>query len=152
MKKTLILISFPLLFIACDAITGKEVARLKINQVSTDSIPIIKQTTLDLTKGTELKIWSDMDIEYDGDIELRFRIHVLKDGKEFKLFEIDPTQKNISIKEFRSSINGKTKWSFTGKNGELNIEEDGKYTVESVLIASENPTLKINKAELVLKE
>lgn len=152
MKKLFTLLALPLLLTACDAITGKEVGRLPINQVSTESNTVIKETTLDLKKGTELKIWSDMDIAYDGDAQLRFRIEVLKDGKEFTSLDIDPTKKNISIGEFHSSINGKNKWSFSGKNGELKIEDDGKYTFKGILVASDNPSLKISKAELVFKQ
>jgi len=47
---------------------------------------------------------------------------------------------------------GKTNWSFSGKNSEIKIEEDGYYTFKGILVASENETLKVTKAEIVLKK
>lgn len=136
----------------CSALTGEEIARLSINQVSNDSNLVIKETSLQLIKGDEVAIWSDMDLEYEGEVALRFRMEVLKDGEEFGGIEIDPAKKNISIGEFKTSINRKTDWSFLGKNTELNIEEDGNYTFKGILVAADNPSLKINKAEIVFKK
>jgi len=141
------------LLIGCDALTGEEVARLSINQISSDDNNLIlKETSLNLKKDEEIAIWSDMDIEYEGDVELRFRIEILKNGENFGELEIDPTDKNITIGEVKTSLMGKTDWSFSGKNSEIKIEEDGNYTFKGILVASENPTLKVTKAEIVLKK
>lgn len=152
MKKILALLALTLLLTSCDALTGKEIGRLKINQVSTEGNLHEKEVTLDLKKGAELKIWSDMDIAYEGDVELQFQLAILKNGKKIDGYDIDPVKKNITIKEFKKVINGKTDWSFSGKNGEIKIEEDGKYTFKGIFITSKNTSLKITKAELVFKE
>ena len=145
--------SFAVLLSGCDAITGKEVGRLPINEISTDDNNLIlKETSIDLKKDDEIAIWSDMDIEYEGDVALRFRIEVLKNGEKLGGLEIDPTNKNITIGEIKTSIMGKTDWSFQGKNSEIKIEDDGNYTFKAILVASENPSLVINKAEVVLKK
>jgi hypothetical protein len=137
----------------CDALTGEEIARLSINQVSTDENSlIIKETSLNLKKGEEIAIWSEMDIEYEGDVALRFRMEVSKDGENFGDLEIDPTDKNITIGEVKTSLMGKTDWRFSGKNSKIKIEEDGNYTFKGILVASENSTLKVTKAEIVLKK
>lgn len=137
----------------CDAITGKEVARLSINQVSTDNNNLItKKTSLNLKKGEEIAIWSDMDFKHDGDIALRFKIEIFKNGENYSRLEIDPTDKNMTIGEVKTSLIGKTDWSFFGKNSEIKIEEDGNYTFKGMLVSSENPTLKVMKAEIVLKK
>lgn len=142
-----------LLFSSCDAITGKEVARLAINEVSTDDDNlIVKETTLTLKKDDKLSIWSDMDIEYEGDVGLLFRIDIEKNGEQHGGFEINPFDKNITIGEVKTTINNKTKWRFSGKNITLTIEDDGDYTYKGILIASDNPSLIINKAALVFKQ
>jgi hypothetical protein len=147
-----LLVSLTLLT-GCDALTGEEVARLSINEVSTDDNDlIIKEVSLDLEKDEEIAIWSDMDIEYEGDVNLRFRIEILKNGKSFGGLEIDPTDKNITIGEVKTTLMGKTDWSFSGKNSEIKIEEDANYTFKGILIASDNPTMKVTKAEIVLKK
>ena len=156
MKKTVALILLAIAifsFTGCDALTGEEVGRLPINQVSTnDDEQIIKEISLDLKKGEEIAIWSDMDIEYEGDVALRFRMEIFRDGAKIGILEIDPTDKNISIGELKTSLMNKTKWSFSGKNTKIKIEDDGNYTFKGILTASENPSLIVNKAEIVLKK
>jgi hypothetical protein len=152
MKKLLMLFALSLILTGCDALIGKEVGRLPINQVSTEENVIIKEATLDLKKGDEIAIWSDMDIEYEGDVELRFRMEIWKNGEKMGGSEVDPMKKNITMGEIRTTINGKTEWSFFGKNSEIKIEDDGKYTIKAILVASENSSLKVVKAEMVLKK
>lgn len=145
-------VSFTLLS-GCDALIGKEVARLSINQISTDGNDlIIKEASLDLKKGEKIAIWSEMDIQYEGDVALRFKMNILKNGEYFVGLEIDPTDKNITIGEIKTSLMGKTDWEFTGKNAEVEIEEDGSYTFRGLLVASENPTLEVTSAIIVLKK
>jgi len=155
MKKTLSLLitAFSiLLFTGCSALIGEEVGRIPINQVSTDDNMVIKEISLDLKKDEEIAIWSDMDIEYKGNVSLRFRMEILKNGENFGGLEIDPTDKNITIREVKTSLIDKTNWSFSGKNSEIKIEEDGNYTFKGILVASENSTLQVNKAEIVFKK
>lgn len=152
MKTLLRLLAVSLVLTGCDAITGKEVGRLQINQLSTEGNLIIKEATLDLKKDDEIGIWSDMDIEYEDYVALRFRVEIWKDGKQMGGFEVDPTEKNITMGEVKTTLMGKTDWSFSGKNSEYKIEEDGKYTFKGILVASENPSLIVNKAEIVFKK
>ncbi|MEZ4828929.1 MAG: hypothetical protein R3C61_21980 [Bacteroidia bacterium] len=149
-----LILAVPFILLAgCSALTGEEVARLPINQVSTsDDDLTVGEALLDLKKDEEIAIWSDMDIEYEGDVALRFRMEILKDGESFGQLEIDPTEKNITIGEVKTSLMGKTDWRFSGKNSEIKIEEDGNYTFKGILVASENPSLTVNKAEIVLKK
>ncbi|WP_018343620.1 hypothetical protein [Cytophaga aurantiaca] len=156
MKKTqlllLISISFALLT-GCEAITGKEIGRLTINKISKDTNNlIIKDTSLVLKKDEKIAFWSDMDMEYKGNVSLRFKIEILKNNENVGVLTIDPTDKNITIGEVKTSLMNKTSWSFTGKNSEFTIPEDATYTFKGILIASDNPTLKIKKAEIILKK
>ena len=139
--------------IGCEALTGKEVGRMPINHVSTnDDNLIIQEVSLDLEEGEDISIWSDMDIAYEGEVSLRFRIDVLKDGETIANLTLDPTDKNITIGEVEKSIMGKTDWRFSGKNSVFEIEESGRYTFKGILIASDNQSLEVNKAEVVLKK
>ena len=152
MKKLLRLLAISLVLIGCDAITGKEVGRLQINKLRSEGNLVIKETTLDLTKDDEVGIWSDMDIEYEGDVALRFRVEILRDGVNLGTFEIDPTDKNITVGEVRTIVMDKTNWRFSGKNSEYTVDKTGKYTFKGILVASENSSLKVNKAEMVFKK
>jgi hypothetical protein len=152
MRNLFKILAISLIIPACDAITGKEVGRLQINQLSTERNIIIKETTLDLKKDDEIGIWSDMDVEYEGDVALRFRVEIWKDEKAISGFEIDPTEKSITLGEVRTTIMNKTDWSFTGKNSTYKIDADGKYTFKGILVASDSASLKVNKAEIVFKK
>lgn len=156
MNKALLLVTtvvMSILFAGCSALTGEEVGRLPINQVSTDDDHLImKEVSLDLKKDDKVAIWSDMDLEYEGDVILRFKIEILNNGESIGGIEIDPTEKNITMGEVRTTLMGKTDWSFSGKNTEIKIEDDGNYTFKGILVASENPTLIVNKAEVVFKK
>tara|TARA_B100001059_G_C17528205_1_gene424215 strand:+ start:429 stop:629 length:201 start_codon:yes stop_codon:yes gene_type:complete len=60
-------------------------------------------------------------------------------------------QKKTEIKMTKKFLKAKH-WQFLGKNHEFTIEKDGDYTFKGLLIASENPTLKVTTAEVVIKK
>ncbi|WP_417859351.1 hypothetical protein [Xanthomarina gelatinilytica] len=152
MKYFKFIIPVLLFLLSCNSILKKEVGRLKINKLSTESNLVIEQTELNLKKDDDIKVWSDIDIEYEGDVTLMFRIEILKDDENLGVLEVDPMEKSVTIGELKTSIMGKTNWSFTGKNSNITIEEDGIYTFRGLLVSSENPSLTITKAEIVLKK
>lgn len=152
MKKLIIALVLPLLFISCSALTGEEIARLKINKISTKGKIYDDTKDVELKQGDEIMFWSDLDLAYEGDVKLRFRVKIFKNGEKFKELEIDPFKKNITLGETKTVLMGKTNWSFTGKNMELKIEDDGTYTIGAILIAGNNPSITIEKAELIIKK
>ena len=152
MKRLSAIFILSLLLVNCSALTGEEIGRLQINELSTEDNLIAKEITIDLKKDDEIAIWSDMDYAYEDDSFLIFKIEILKDGVAFDALEIDPTDKNITINEIITSTFNKTKSSFLGKNSEIKIEEDGAYTFKGFLISAGNSELEIIKAEIVLKK
>jgi hypothetical protein len=152
MKKLLSFLLIPVIFLACEALTGKEIGRLAINQLSTDDNLVIKELALDLMQGDEIAVWSDMDFKFEGDLGIVFRLQVLRDGEELTVLDIDPREKNITMGEVRTDVMGKVDWSFTGKNTSITIDEKGTYTFRAGLISDGNPTLEVKKAELVFKK
>ncbi|MEL6626477.1 MAG: hypothetical protein AAFQ83_20445 [Bacteroidota bacterium] len=141
------------LWTACDALNAEEVARLPINAVSLDpENPVMKEASLELKQGEKLYFWSEMDFEYEGEVQLLFRVELLREGESMGVIEIDPTVKDITIGQIKTTIMDKTSWSFSGKNNHMTVEESGSYTFKGVLVASDNPTLVIDKAEIVLKK
>lgn len=139
-------------FTACDKLLGKEIASMSINQVSTEGNLVIKEVSLDLIKDDEIIFWSEMDMEYEGNVNMQFKVQVLKDSAEIGFIEFDPREKNVSIGEVKTELLNKTSWSFSGKNTSMKVPDTGKYTFKALLAASDNPSLKIKKAEIVLKK
>lgn len=137
---------------SCEALTGKEIARLTIDSLSSPDHLVMGEATLPLKQGGAVSFWSHMDMAYDGEAALLFRVRVLRGDSDLTLLEIDPTEKNITVGETRTDIGGHTTWSFTGKNHEWTVPDDATYTFKAILTADENSSLKINKAELLLKQ
>jgi hypothetical protein len=136
---------------SCNSVLKKEVGRLQINMVSTKGNLIIKETNLGLKRGDVVEVWSDVDVKYEGVLNLLFRIQILKNEENIGVLEIDPIDKTITINEIKTSLLGNSRWSFQGKNSEIKIEEDGDYTFKGLLV-SNTKNLLINKAEIVLKK
>jgi hypothetical protein len=152
MKKPFILFVLPFIIGACSLLTGEEVGRLKINRLSTEDDLQSEEVSIDLKKGDEIAIWSEMDVKYKGEVMFLFKIQVFNGDDFVELLEIDPMDKNVSVGEVKTQINGKTNWKFSGKNMKYEIKEDGKYTFKGILIASKDSDLKIEKAEVVFKK
>jgi hypothetical protein len=150
-KLSIILILTILFSVSC-SFYPEELGRLKINEVSTEDHLVLKESTIPLDKGEKISFWSEMDIQYKGEIGLRFRIEILKDSSPYGGLEIDPLNKKVTIGEVKSENNGQVNWRFTGKNASLSIQEDGIYTFKGIFISSENPSLIVNKAEVVIKK
>lgn len=140
------------LFSACDAIMGKEVARLPINAVSAPGKVVEKEVTVPLKKDDKIALWSEMDMSYQGEVKLVFQVQVLQNGQPFQQMAFDPREKNFSVKEVKKNINGDVDWSFMGKNAELTIPLNGNYTFRSRLLAEPAHGPEIRKAELVLRK
>ena len=138
--------------VGCDFVSGEEIARFPINTISSVENPVVVERSLDLKKGEEIAFWSEMDMEYKGTVDLRFRVDVVKDGAEYDQLEINPLEKNITIGEVKTEIMGDTDWSFEGKNGEIEIQEDGAYVFKAWFEASDNPSLNLKQAELILRK
>lgn len=159
LKKKVLLLTRLLTFTVltgCSMFTGEEVARLRINEISRkDQKQPIKETSIELKKDEEIAIWSDMDIEYERHVSLRFKLEIFKDGESFKELEIDPANKSKTIGEVKKTTAlGKTSLTFKGKNAEMKVFQDGIYTFKGELVADSDslPEIKIKKAELFFKK
>ncbi|CAN5489073.1 hypothetical protein BH10BAC1_BH10BAC1_13380 [soil metagenome] len=143
---------FLLTLTACDALKSKEVARIPINQISNANAPDWKSTTIDLDKDDKLFFWTDMNIEYEGDLQLEYQVQIIKDTDTIGYVHLRPFEKNVTIGEVKTTFFNKTTWSFSGSIDFLKIKETGKYTFRSALFASKTDGVLLKKADLVLKK
>jgi hypothetical protein len=147
----LALLAAPVLLTACDALLGKEIARLPINALSAPGRDQPREVVVQLKKGDKVAVWSEMDLRYQGELRLEFQVQVLRAGQPVQQLAFDPRDKNISLKEVKTDLNGAVSWSFTGKNAELIAPADGAYTFRGRLLAQPAHGPDIRKAELVLR-
>lgn len=131
---------------------GEEVGRVEINQLYNSDNMQLHSEDVQLFSGDELAIWSDMDLEYNGEPLIRGVIQVL-DGNEIVFGqEFDPRESNLTVGEKKVSLNGHTSWSFSKKNAVFEPQKDGMYTVKCFFMAPPNSGVKVNKAHIVLKK
>ncbi|MGZ4048472.1 MAG: hypothetical protein ACXVPU_15515 [Bacteroidia bacterium] len=148
----LFIYAFISILVSCDSLSSKEVARIPVNTISDIDHPDWKITSLDLKAGEKLWFWTDMDIEYKGNPELTYQIQLIKNADTLGYIEFHPFDKKITLGEIKTTLFGKTKWSFKGSMDFLKIKENGKYTFRAILASSQNQSVKLNKADLVLKK
>lgn len=136
----------------CDAISAEEVARFSFEKVATQDDLNIQTAELELKAGDKIHLWTEMSMEYEGDLGLEYQMLVIKESDTLAFYKLDPEEKDITMGEVKTSFGNDTKWRFSGRMKQFTIESDGLYTFSSLLVSNENPSLKLKKADLVLKK
>lgn len=145
-----VLSAFLLLLVSC---TGKEVARVPVTPVAEgESENFQSSEPVPLKKGEKVSYWTELGLEYSGDLQLQYTIDVTKDGESISKMNYDPTQKSVTIGESNVTIGGHTKWKFTGRFGSFTAPADGNYTFNVMLIHSDNPDCEISHSVFLLKK
>lgn len=134
--------------------TGEEMFRLPVNAVTTDTLNLLvkESAPIALNKGDKLYTWADMDMEYEGSLALQFSVELVKDGNSIGVVRLDPMNNDMTVNAVSTTFGGKTNTSYMGRMDYIEIPEDGNYVFRSILTSNDNPTLKLNKAELVFKK
>lgn len=140
MKKLFFLITVSLFLFSCD----EEIGRLDLTKNNTGEIEF------ELEKDREVKIWTDMDIEYKEKPLFVYDFEFYR-GEEFLLKGgTDPLTTTNNKDEELTTKEGITHWKFYGKlEGNFIPKSDGVYTFKTTFIKNNKPDLKINKAEIV---
>lgn len=153
MHRYIFIMACTVVFITSCNVNGEELGRLSINEISyNEEQMVMRQVTINLMKGDKIKFWTEMDLSFRGDVAMRFRIEIIKDGMTYGGLEINPMERDITLEENKIEVDGLVDWRFSAKHASLSIDENGKYTFRGILVASENPTLEINKAEVVIRK
>jgi hypothetical protein len=130
----------------------EEVTRLSIEKVSTSFDSIYeKETTVELKEGDHIHFWSEMELEYEGDINLVFQVKPFRDTTSIGILKLDALEGDQTLGETKTDVEGKTNWTVSKHMKEIIIEHDAKYTFKTILISSPNKTLVLKRADLVIK-
>ena len=134
--------------------TGEEVGRIPVNALTTDSAHfVIKESqSISLKKGEKLYTWADMDMEYEGELQLQFAIELIREGNSLGVVKVDPMKNDMTVNSIETTLGGKTSSRYMGRMDFIEIPEDGNYVFKALLSSNGNPTLRLNKAEVVLKK
>jgi hypothetical protein len=137
--------------VSCDALTGKEVGRNTFATVSTPEKMVYQRMKLKLAKGEKIQFWADMDIAYDGPLELEFFVQLPK-ALGIPSQRLDPLHTSLTVGEVKTVVGEHTNRSFSGRMGSFEAPAAGEYDFGTLLLSSGNPTLQIKKADLVFKK
>lgn len=144
----LVILLTAILFSSC---MGDELGRLKVNATSTSDEDLkLAADTLDLAQGEQVAVWSEMDMEYEGDVALQFKMQALLDGELVEEYAIDPFEGNVTMNAKEVSLGNSTSKSFTKKNMTFTAPDSGSYVFVAYLVSDGNPSLVLNKAEILL--
>jgi hypothetical protein len=136
---------------SCDALTGKEVARNTFTEVATPEKMVYQRTKLKLTKGEKIQLWADLDIAYDGPLELEFFVQLPK-AMAIPSLRLDPLNTSLTVGEVKTVVNQHTTRSFTGRMATFEAPATAEYDFGTLFLSSNNPTLQVKKAALVFKK
>jgi hypothetical protein len=137
--------------VSCDALTGKEVGRSTFTAVATPEKMKYQRTKLKLAKGEKIQFWADMDIAYDGPLELEFFVQLPK-ALGLPSQRLDPLHTNLTVGEVKTVVGEHTTSSFSGRMGSFEAPATAEYDFGTLLLSSGNTTLQIKKADLVFKK
>ena len=103
---------------ACAGMFGEEVARVPINKISSDEKTYVESISIDMKAGEELALWTDLDIEYTGTLELEYQIIVIVDKEDtLEMIRFDAFQNDASFNKRTVTINNETTYSIMGRLG-----------------------------------
>lgn len=149
----MMLMTSVVLLSGCSALIGEEVGRLSVEKPAVDDNQLNEvSTTIDLTKGESVAIWTDMDLEYEGNVRYVFRSSLITPSQDTLFTEIDPEDRSITIGEMSTTWMGETSTSYEGKAFDYTAEEDGTHTITAYFVVSDAERIAVNKADLVLRK
>ncbi len=137
--------------VSCDSLMGKEVGRNTFMAVATPEAMVHQRTKLKLTKGEKIQFWADMDIAYDGPLDLEFFVQLPK-ALGLPSQRLDPLHPDVTVGSVKTVVGQHTSHSFTGRMGSFEAPATGEYDFGTLLLSSGNPTLQLKKAALVFKK
>lgn len=150
LKYLIFLLGAGMLLHACSDLNAKEIGRIPVNEYNPANLGY-RSLHIQLKKGDKIALWSEMDMEYDGSVQMSLSVDMTLDDKPYQSLELNPFEKSITVNETKTISGKHTQWRFSGKNEEIEIKESGRYKFVAVLKTSFNPTLRMKQPQLILK-
>ncbi|MCI5058690.1 MAG: hypothetical protein MRY83_21440, partial [Flavobacteriales bacterium] len=112
-----------------------------------------KNTSINLKKGDEVSVWTDLDISYEGDLRMDYIVLILNGNDTVYSVQALPFDVNVKMKSVETSLGNKHNMSYEGKMATFPpLPDDGEYVFSSVLRSSVNETIELRKADLVIRK
>lgn len=145
------------LFLGCGAFSQETLAFIEAELIEDFDHSEFNSITLSLQKDEKIYFWTDLDVEFTGNVDLVYLLKVTEPDNTITKYEIRPfdeDKRTITINEKKIVINNSTKWSFTSYYYSFIVENEGEHTFECALTmisSSDKTTNIINKSNLIIK-
>jgi len=145
------------------AFIQKEVDIINIEELTTSSeeLKIYKSKTININSGDKLYFWSELDMEYEGNLNLYFQVEIVNDkGENLLLIEMDALDIDTRVLCVETTLDNKTNYSCTGRIHNftspedmdfIEFEDSGMYSFNVIMFANSYDKLDITKSKLILK-
>lgn len=147
--RTLLVSSLLLFFlVGCGALQNKEVGRIAINEANDE----LQEIELELRKSRPVELWADLQLEFDDEIQLYYNIEVWQGENQVSGQRINGLELEPMMTMEKNQKDAHHSWNLIGKIGEVELIQNGTYTVKASINTSDNATLQLKKVHLVLKQ
>jgi len=146
------------------AFVQEEVDIINIEELTTSSeeLKVYKSKTIKIDSGDKIYFWSELDMEYEGNLNLSFQVQIVNDkGENLMLIEMDALDIDTRVMCVETTLNSKTNYSCTGRIHNfispenmdfLEFEDSGEYSFNVIMLANSYEKIDIKKSKLILKK
>jgi hypothetical protein len=162
-KHSIFIIIITVLSNSC-AFVQEEVDIIDIEELtnSSEELKIYKSKTVNINSGDKLYFWSELDMEYEGNVNLYFQVEIANDkGESLMLIEMDALDIDTRVMCIETTSNNKTNYSCTGRIHNftspeemdfVEFEDSGEYSFNVIMFANSYEKIDIKKSKLILKK
>jgi hypothetical protein len=137
-------LSLAFTLVAC----GKETGRVPMKAPGT------AETTVNVTAGKKLALWTSLDMKYSGGFDAHYEVELVEGGATTAKTTCDPFDVNVKTSSKEININGNHSISYNGKmRCELVPTKTGAATVRATLaFGGKAAGVDVKDMSLVIKE
>lgn len=152
MKKLVVVLLTVLSLMGCAEEDKKtEIGRIALTEISRDRF-FTKEITLDLKQGEVISFWTDTAVSYENPIGLAYVVEVQVNGTNRPLLRLSALGEDSESRVKKEVKDGRTSLSFLGKIEDYVVEETGTYLFKAAIMASNDYSIELQKAVLILKK
>lgn len=138
---------------SCTESSSVEIARFSPGTITAYKRGIfVAEDTLSLKATDKLEIWTEVDFSYRGKQNLFFRLVLLRGDEYISEFYVDPEKAERFELDSREERDSTVYRKINAYNGVFSVEQDGDYNIKVLLMGLKNPSLDLNKTDLILRK
>ncbi|MFT4979285.1 MAG: 3-phosphoglycerate kinase [Myxococcota bacterium] len=116
--------------------------------------PATGATTSATVAAGPVALWTDIDLEWEGDLALRYDVRIAQDGAELAVMSCDPLDVNVTMNSMTTDLGSRHTRRYQGlMHCTATIPTDGPIDVTAALsVTNATSAYSISRADLVIKQ